>query len=108
MLAATSCAAAARAVARTRGTRGGAQSTRSSPQGGPSGFEAGKKVKGRKRSPVVDTLGLLLAVSVGAANLQGCDAGLTAVARAAETYPEVATLFVDSAYGRALCPAHRA
>ena len=35
-----------------------AQSTRSSPQGGPSGYDAGKKVKGRKRNLVVDTLGL--------------------------------------------------
>lgn len=78
-----------------------AQSTRGSPQGGPSGFDAGKKVKGRKRSLVVDTLGLLLAVSVGAANLQDRDAGLPAVARAAEKYPEVATLFVDSAYAGA-------
>lgn len=78
-----------------------AQSTRSSPQGGPSGLDAGKKVKGRKRSLVVDTLGLLLAASVGAANLQDRDAGLPAVARAAEKYPEIATLFVDSAYAGA-------
>ena len=33
---------------------------RSSPQGGPSGYDAGKKVKGRKRNLVVDSLGLLL------------------------------------------------
>ena len=44
---------------------------------------------------------LLLAVSVGAANLQDRDAGLPAVARAAEKYPEVAALFVDSAYAGA-------
>lgn len=78
-----------------------AQSTRSSPQGGPSGFDAGKKVKGRKRSLVVDTLGLLLAVSVAAASLQDRDAGLPAVARAAQKYPDLATLFVDSAYAGA-------
>lgn len=46
-----------------------AQGTRGSPQGGPSGYDAGKKVKGRKRNLVVDTLGLVLAVSVCAANL---------------------------------------
>jgi len=34
-----------------------AQSTRSTPQGGNTGFDAGKKVKGRKRHRVVDTLG---------------------------------------------------
>lgn len=66
-----------------------AQSTRSSPQGGPSGYDAGKKVKGRKRNLVVDTLGLLLAVSVSAASLQDRDA---------EKYPTVQRLYVDSAY----------
>jgi putative transposase len=75
-----------------------AQSTRSSPQGGPSGYDAGKKVKGRKRSLVVDTLGLLLAVSVMAANAQDRDAAPAAVAHAAAKYPSVEKLYVDSAY----------
>jgi transposase len=74
-----------------------AQSTRISPQGGESGFDAGKKVKGRKRSLVVDTLGLLLAVSVCAASLQDRDAGQEAWAQAAHKYPGVKILFVDSA-----------
>lgn len=75
-----------------------AQSTRGSPQGGPSGYDAGKKVKGRKRNLVVDTLGLILAVSVCAANLQDRDAGTEAIARAAAKYPSVQRLYVDSAY----------
>lgn len=75
-----------------------AQSTRGSPQGGPSGFDAAKQIKGRKRSLVVDTLGLLLAVSVVAANGQDRDAAPTAVAHAAAKCPELKTLFVDSAY----------
>ena len=45
-----------------------AQSTRSTAQGGNTGFDAGKKVKGRKRHLVVDTLGLLLAVTITAAS----------------------------------------
>ncbi|WP_425528354.1 transposase, partial [Xanthomonas oryzae] len=44
--------------------------TRGSPQGGDSGYDAGKKIKGRKRHLVVDTLGLLLAVSITAASVQ--------------------------------------
>ncbi|WRZ95523.1 IS5 family transposase [Streptomyces sp. NBC_01007] len=40
---------------------------------GTRGFDAGKKVKGRKRFIVTDTLGLLLAVHVAAANLQDRD-----------------------------------
>jgi transposase len=75
-----------------------AQSTRSSPQGGVSGYDAGKKVKGRKRNLVVDTLGLVLAVSVCAANLQDRDASIDVVARAAEKYPTLQRLYVDTAY----------
>lgn len=46
-----------------------AQSTRSTAQGGQTGFDAGKKVKRRKRHLVVDTLGLLLAVTITAASV---------------------------------------
>ncbi|MBN4176445.1 IS5 family transposase ISPsy19 [Pseudomonas savastanoi pv. phaseolicola] len=74
------------------------QSTRSSPQGGDSGYNAGKKVKGRKRSLIVDTLGLLLAVSISAASVQDRDAADDAVAYSKEKYPSLSTLFVDSAY----------
>ena len=49
------------------------QSTRTSPQGGEKGFDAGKRVKGRKRNLVVDTLGLVLAVVVTAASVQDRD-----------------------------------
>ena len=59
-----------------------AQSTRSTAQSGNTGFDAGKKVKGRKRHLVVDTLGLLLAVTVTAASVQDRDAAAEGVARA--------------------------
>lgn len=75
-----------------------AQSNRSSPQGGEAGFDAGKKVKGRKRHLVVDTLGLLLAVSVTAANVQDRDGAHPVIARAMEKYPSIQTLFVDGGY----------
>ncbi len=75
-----------------------AQSTRGSPPGGDTGYDAGKKVKGRKRHLVVDTLGLLLAVSVTAANVQDRDGAHPVVARAMAKYPGVQTLFVDSGY----------
>lgn len=47
-----------------------AQSTRTSPQGGDTGFDAGKKVKGRKRNIVVETMGLIIALMVTAARVQ--------------------------------------
>jgi len=40
------------------------------------GFDAGKKIKGRKRHLVVDALGLLLAVQVTSASVQDRDAAL--------------------------------
>src|ERR1700743_743895 len=75
-----------------------AQSTRGSPQGGDTGFDAGKKVKGRKRHIVVDTLGLLLAVSVTAASVQDRDGAHPLVASALSKYAGIQTLFVDSGY----------
>jgi transposase len=74
------------------------QSNRISPQGGDSGFDAGKKVKGRKRHVVVDTLGLVLAVSVTAASVQDRDGAPTAVAQACSKYPTIEKLFADAAY----------
>lgn len=74
------------------------QSNRISPQGGTSGYDAGKKVKGRKRHLVVDTLGLLLAVSVTAASVQDRDGALTAVASACTKHASIQRLYADSAY----------
>jgi hypothetical protein len=55
------------------------QSTRSSSQGRSSGFDAGNKVKGRKPSLIVDTLGLVLAESISAVSVQGREAADAAV-----------------------------
>lgn len=74
------------------------QSTRSSPQGGPHGYDAGKKVKGRKRHLVVDTLGLLVAVTVTAASVQDRDAALAAVAQACAGTQTIERLYADAAY----------
>src|SRR5437588_4952125 len=49
------------------------QTVKTTEQGGPHGYDAGKKVNGRKRHLLVDTLGLLLAVVVHAADLQDRD-----------------------------------
>ena len=65
-----------------------AQSTRSTAQGGDTGFDAGKKVKGRKRHLVVDTLGLLLAVTFTAASVQDRDAAGPVVAQACAKVPD--------------------
>jgi transposase len=74
------------------------QANRIAPQGGASGFDAGKKIKGRKRHLVVDTLGLLLAVSVTAASVQDRDGAPEAVAAACAKYASIQILYADSAY----------
>jgi transposase len=75
-----------------------AQSTRGTPQGGDTGFDAGKRVKGRKRHLVVDTLGLLLAVTVTAASVQDRDAAPEVVAQSVAKVPGLKRLYADSAY----------
>lgn len=75
------------------------QSTRSTAQGGNTGFDAGKKVKGRKRNLVVDTLGLLLAVTVTAASVQDRDTAAAVVAQACAKVPGLKKLYADGAYG---------
>lgn len=76
-----------------------AQSTRSTAQGGDTGFDAGKKVKGRKRHLVVDTLGLLLAVTVTAASVQDRDGAAEVVALACAKATGLKVLYADAAYG---------
>ena len=76
-----------------------AQSTRSTAQGGNTGFDAGKKVKGRKRHLVVDTLGLLLAVTITAASVQDRDGAAPVVAQACAKVPSLKALFADATYG---------
>jgi Transposase DDE domain len=76
-----------------------AQSTRSTAQGGNTGFDAGKKVKGRKRHVVLDTLGLLLAITVTAASVQVRDADAQVFALACAKVPGLKKLYADGAYG---------
>lgn len=76
-----------------------AQSNRASPQGGDSGFDAAKKVKGRKRNLVVDTMGLLIALTVTAASVQDRDAAAAVVAQACTKVPGLEKLYTDGAYG---------
>ena len=62
------------------------------------GFDAGKKINGRKRHIVTDTLGLLLVVMVTAASVQDRDAARDTVTRAAVWYPSLLLIWADSGY----------
>ncbi|MEK7996060.1 MAG: IS5 family transposase [Planctomycetota bacterium] len=74
------------------------QSVRTSPQGGLKGYDAGKKVKGRKRHLVTDTLGLLIAVLVTTASTQDRDAALPVVDLAKAKAPGIKKVYADTAY----------
>lgn len=74
------------------------QSVKTTEVGGPKGFDAGKKVKGRKRHVFVDVLGSILFVLVTAASVQDRDAGAMLLSMAANAYPTLRLVWVDSAY----------
>ncbi|MER5728979.1 transposase [Streptomyces sp. NPDC002138] len=62
------------------------------------GFDVGKKVNGRKRHIVVDTLGLLLAVAVTAASVTDRDAGQILLARLRERHWRITLVWADGGY----------
>lgn len=74
------------------------QSAKTTEMGGPRGYDAGKKSKGRKRHILVDVLGLVLVVLVLAANIQDRDGGRLALSAMHADYPTVTKVWADGAY----------
>ena len=75
------------------------QTVKSTEMGGSVGYDGGKKIKGRKRHIVVDTLGLLLAVVVTAGNLDdGTHASQVLEKVTADKYPRLEKIFADNKY----------
>jgi putative transposase len=62
------------------------------------GWDAGKKVNGRKRHLAVDTLGLLLVVLVTAASTQDRDAGRALLWRLRASYRGIRLVWADGGY----------
>jgi putative transposase len=81
------------------------QSVRTAEGGEERGFDAGKKVAGRKRHLAVDTLGLVLAMVVHGGYWQDHDGACFVLARLNERFRRLKVLFADSAYGRNDLPA---
>ncbi|MCP3822768.1 IS5 family transposase [Streptomyces sp. A3M-1-3] len=63
-----------------------------------SGYDGGKKVPGRKRHIVTDTLGLLLVVAVTAANVGDRDAAVPLLRRLRSLHREITLVWADGGY----------
>jgi transposase len=75
------------------------QSVKSAEKGGPSidphGYDAGKKIKGKKRHLLVDTQGLLLLALVHSADIQDRDGGVLLMSTMFGRYPFLLKLYAD-------------
>ena len=66
--------------------------------GGVSGYDAGKKIKGRKRHAVVDTIGMLFGLAVHAADVQDRDGAPAVLKSIRHACPWLRHLFADGGY----------
>ena len=74
------------------------QSVKTTESGGPRGFDAGKKIKGRKRHIVTDTEGHLVGLQVHAADIQDRDGAIGVLASIRSPYPWLRHIFADGGY----------
>jgi putative transposase len=80
------------------------QSVRTAEGGEQRGYDAGKKITGRKRHLAVDTLGLILAVVVHTATWQDQDGACWVLEKLKGKYHRLKVIFGDAAYGRSFLP----
>jgi putative transposase len=74
------------------------QSVKTTSRGEERGYDGAKQVKGRKRHIIVDTLGLLLIVSVTAASVQDSDEGQSLLIDLAHRFHRLRCIFADQGY----------
>ncbi len=78
------------------------QSVKTPDQAGERGYDAGKKIKGRKRHLAVDSLGLILAMRITSAAVQDRDAAKSLIPRMTSMYQRVQVIWADGGYLGAL------
>jgi len=74
------------------------QSVKTTESGGPRGFDAAKKVKGRKRHIITDTQGFPLAVLVHSANIQDNPGAVPLLGALRQSFPKLRHIFADRVY----------
>jgi len=74
------------------------QSVKTTESGGPRGFDAAKRIKGRKRHIVTDTQGLVLALLVHAANIQDSHGAVLLLKSLRQVFPALRHIFADRVY----------
>jgi transposase len=74
------------------------QSAPTTQAGGPRGYDAGKRIYGRKRHIVTDTNGLLLGVHVHPANVQDCHGAVPLLKKVGMKFPRLRHVFADRIY----------
>ena len=75
------------------------QSVKTTESGGPCGYDAGKKIKGRKRHILTDTGGLLVTALVHTADIQDRDGAPDVLAQIRASFPWLRHVFADGGYG---------
>jgi transposase len=74
------------------------QSIKTTESGGPRGYDAGKKINGRKRHIITDTAGHLVAARVHAADIQDRDGAPELLGSIRSLFPWLRHIFADGGY----------
>jgi putative transposase len=74
------------------------QSAKTNEQGGIDGYDAGKKIVGRKRHILVDTMGMILAVVVHSAGIQDRDGAKAVFEKIKNNLPRLELAWADGGY----------
>ncbi|MBS1063923.1 IS5 family transposase [Gluconobacter wancherniae] len=74
------------------------QSVKTNESGGPRGYDAGKKVMGRKRHALVDTDGRALKLFPHPASIQDRDGGPSVINASRGSFPFIEQVFADAGY----------
>ncbi|MGU3662471.1 transposase, partial [Methylobacterium fujisawaense] len=74
------------------------QTVKTMESGGPRGYDAGKKVKGRKRQALVDTGGRALVLDLQPADVQDRDGAVPVLRLSRRSSPFITKAFADAGY----------